>query len=614
MNFWFFLTVSLNSFGNSLDDHAQMVRSRCDQYAQNEINNVVDGRRFNSSEEANDFYNQTFQQLSDSCFIRVSSAKSTDNKFSDNPLKGPCEDSRGTWVSSNETCTCTGNFVNDPENSLICKAKDAVAVRTPVPPTEGEPEAAPTVTPTPPAEGAPTPPPGTPGGTQPVEYEYTTRQARDLMKLHRDECQQAFSEANECCNDPMQCLFGVSFGSQSEMNILLNTMVGIGGQVLSAKAGGDDKQGINKACSIMKTAGFTIAGLNASAAVQCKAYQSTCSSVCEERVEIISNVAQLCGLNPETGVKDETNNRCEPGAIQELQVAYTALNGKGRSCDQFNSNIVEAGLAGIQSAQAAKLSELCQKASKGPDPADTGLEKPKTPIVGTSDCSNPANFNDPACSCSNPNFENLPRCRGQAPGQGLQGPGSTSIASGGTGFGGRGGSNTGELPVAANQLPQTERIAPEEASSTGIQPGQGGGPPLGGPPGPAAAGGGGGQQGQAPGYNTDVLSRNAVGGGGYSVSPGPAFASGGGFSGYGTAGAARDPASKKPGLNLKDFLPGGQKDPTRRMAGVGGTLVPEEERRGASHQNIFEMVSERIRLYCQLKGLLEDCPKKRTLK
>lgn len=67
-------------------------------------------------------------------------------------------------------------------------------------------------------------------------------------------------------------------------------------------------------------------------------------------------------------------------------------------------------------------------------------------------------------------------------------------------------------------------------------------------------------------------------------------------------------------MNLKDFLPGGHQDPIRKVAGIGGIYLPEEERKGSATQNIFEMVSERIRIHCQLKGLLEDCPKKRSFR
>lgn len=530
-------------------------------------------------------------------------------------------------ASTGTSCNTTSCLSNHEARGDTCVARcargqnrDDAGVCVASTPSDPTPEAE--ETPTDP-ESAPTPPPGETADTQPeAPIELTEAQARATSEQYRQQCIQAYKDANDCCNDPMQCLFGVSFGSQGEMNMLLNTMIGVGGGILSQQAGADDGKEINKACSIMQTAGFTVAGLNVAGASQCRAYQSACNSTCKDHAELLYNRGRLCGFDLETGTLDPSNKTCAQQAMPHMVSTFHFLKSRIRSCQNFNLNITQSGLSAISSLQASAVSDLCKKAS-GTDvvEAGTGLERPDpSRIIGSSDCDNPANRNDPACSCLNPAFASLARCRGQVPGPGggFGGPArGAAVASAGVGFGGRGGSNTGELPVAANQLPPTERIEAEEARSNGIQPNQAGAGAFGGQGGmPAQAGGGGGQPGQSGGYNTDVLSKNAVGGGGYSVSSGGGFESGGGgFSGYGSSGGSgRDPSSlRKPNLNLKDFLPGGKKDPTLKMAGLGGSGVPEVERRGAAHEDIFAMISRRIRIYCQLKGLLEECPKLKSM-
>lgn len=298
-----------------------------------------------------------------------------------------------------------------------------------------------------------------------ASFEYTAQQARTEIAAFRDACGQAFQEANLCCNDPTQCLFGRRFGSQGEVHALLNTMIGVGGQMLSQEAGAGDGGQINRACEIMKTAGYSVAGLNAAGATQCKAYQSTCSTVCQERSQIIENRAALCGFDLSSGQPGSSQQSCDPLALEELRVGYFALRSRSDSCLQFNANIVEAGAAGAQSLRAAQLSELCQKASStNTTVAGTGLEKPSR-IIGSSDCLNPANFSDPACSCSNPAFQSTLRCRDQLSGlsprsktpadQNRANSLSSSAALATTGTKS---ANTGELPAAAGQIPLIAKI------------------------------------------------------------------------------------------------------------------------------------------------------------
>ena len=69
-----------------------------------------------------------------------------------------------------------------------------------------------------------------------------------------------------------------------------------------------------------------------------------------------------------------------------------------------------------------------------------------------------------------------------------------------------------------------------------------------------------------------------------------------GGSGYNYGGMQAD------GLDLREFLPGGSKDPTRKVAGGSATNFQIQSR----DVNIWARISERIKSRCS-QGLLRDC-------
>lgn len=142
-------------------------------------------------------------------------------------------------------------------------------------------------------------------------------------------------------------------------------------------------------------------------------------------------------------------------------------------------------------------------------------------------------------------------------------------------------------------------VNPVQGGGGGGIPGQGGGAP-------AAAGAGGGGYAMASKNLADVM-HGTMSGGGYAATNQAMQmqngASGGGFSGYG---AGNDGGMR--GMDLRQFLPGGKNDPTRKLAGganMGGM-------RGAGTQiqsqsvNIWNRISERFKSRC-IQGLLRDC-------
>jgi hypothetical protein len=147
------------------------------------------------------------------------------------------------------------------------------------------------------------------------------------------------------------------------------------------------------------------------------------------------------------------------------------------------------------------------------------------------------------------------------------------------------GGNGGEKPVGT---PSTSAGIPNGGGQ--IPGGSGGGGAAGG----GAAGGYAGAQKNV----TDVL--HGAGGGGYSqmnANMQLQNGGGGGFGGYG--GGA--PAEYKSGVNLRDFLPGGKNDPTRKIAGGASSFEIQPQT-----VNIWSRISERFRARCTA-GLLRDC-------
>ena len=129
----------------------------------------------------------------------------------------------------------------------------------------------------------------------------------------------------------------------------------------------------------------------------------------------------------------------------------------------------------------------------------------------------------------------------------------------------------------------------------------GGGQMPGGGSGAPAAGGGAAGGALAQKVATDIM-HGMQGGGGYSaMNAGMQMqngAAGGGFSGYGAQGGDGYKAGM---VDLRQFLPGGKNDPTRKLAGGAATFQIQPQT-----VNIWSRISERFRARCT-QGLLRDC-------
>lgn len=147
------------------------------------------------------------------------------------------------------------------------------------------------------------------------------------------------------------------------------------------------------------------------------------------------------------------------------------------------------------------------------------------------------------------------------------------------------------------KIPGGGKAGANIANNSGGQiPGQGGG-------GDGAKLGGGGRGGSpgSPGYSTDVLGGLKGGGGGGGTGGGSTATNGDGdsFKGYG---GGRMPAAEK-GLDLRQYLPGGQKDPGIRYGGLKYENIPGVH---GPNVNIWFRINTRFIEKCRL-GELFSC-------
>ena len=157
--------------------------------------------------------------------------------------------------------------------------------------------------------------------------------------------------------------------------------------------------------------------------------------------------------------------------------------------------------------------------------------------------------------------------------------------------------NTDGLP----QTTQFNRVQPVAAQGRSI-PNGGGSMPGGGGGGGSGFGGddGGAAAGEASGARTDILQGLRSGGGSSSSSDPSAISGGGGFSGYASI---DDFKNKFKAMDLKQYLPGGKKDPNRQIASLKstGTGHPDISPMGES---MFKRVSTKLSLMCKMKQLI----------
>lgn len=399
-------------------------------------------------------------------------------------------------------------------------------------------------------------------------------------------CREQVARTKRCCTNPVACM--TTGGVQDAFN-LLSGLATAGGAVLIGTAGNDPKK-MQQACSIMQAVGYGSGATNAGLAAVCY----TEISSCEDKCDAVKNK-----------YKNMMSDVCPGGSTtcairSHLSMVSSDASSGSYSCQSMNGQVQRMATQAVAGGLSGAFGGLCANLSN----ANTGFPNLDKQPIFTTDCNNPLNASNPAClNCSLAANKSNPLCKPTGS-KGL-GDGSGVAMTGAPNFG-MGSANQNNVGANAGFDGNGQKAAigggQFKAASAGGVP-NGGGQMLG-------SGGSGGansfglpdkQQGRGPGYNTDVL-QGTGGGGGYTVSSVPTAASGG-FGGYGQQ--QIDNRTGKP-FDLKQYLPGGAKDPKRAIAGLGG-IRPEF---GNKFDDIFKRINDRYTVLCRLGRMLECQNKK----
>lgn len=401
------------------------------------------------------------------------------------------------------------------------------------------------------------------GGNQ---QEASSDYSQSTLSSEVQQCVSNSQDAFKCCNNPAQC------GVSSSSNGLL-------------PPSSNDPEGIKRYCEQMKYANLSGRSSNGEAAGVCYSGHSTCSKTCSELKEKWQNYLPNC-----------RRPNCDP---QRVQQAINIFSTKMSECSGLVEN--ERLLANQSTANYsdARASQLCAQQA-GMDPASLAQQAAQQASQGQNgpDCSG-ENANSPECvDCSK--YPNSPLCGGGHQNGGFNSDSGQKISESsaeGVGFSDFNTSGGGEL---GSQFPEINPVQPQAAQGKAIPNGGGGGIPGGNSAGGSGFEDGSGSAGSsAGGYNTDILNGERGGGGASGSGGAVADGSGGGFSGYGRG--SNGFKSKYRGLDLKQYLPGGAKDPRRKIASAPKTIHPEIAPAGES---LFKRISNRFTLMCKMKQFI----------
>jgi hypothetical protein len=361
------------------------------------------------------------------------------------------------------------------------------------------------------------------------------------------------------------------------------------GSAIAIDASAGNINQLKNVCNVLSYVGYGSAAANVGAAGICTSTQGSCTDACggmrakyQPYLTNCNSPSGICGGNNSVN-------------LNNILIQASAYVG---TCQGLGNNISAELGQGVAGGIGGSYASLCANIAA----ADANAY-PAYPNFNVN-CSNPANYSNPMClNCSTAAGASNPLCRGTA-GSSSGATGVSSVAA--TNFGtGTGNSNVANNPGfdGNGQMPVTPSVAPNPFVNSGVQQGTPGGSLLGqsgsgqgfGIPDKAAKAAG--------GYNTDVL-QGVSGGGGYTVSQGPPVAATAGFSGYGPGTDKKDSNAKA--FDLRQYLPGGAKDPKRNIAGIGS---PHPEM-GNRYDDIFKRVNDRVKVLCKLDRLM-DCNKKK---
>ncbi|MCB0365928.1 MAG: hypothetical protein KDD68_11085, partial [Bdellovibrionales bacterium] len=415
----------------------------------------------------------------------------------------------------------------------------------------------------------------------------------------RDYCEDSQNKARICCNDPIQCVSGLSGPSAGSVAAVGSLAMGALG-IYAMSGNGNDPDGIAKNCQLMKALGQGGAVANTALGAKCFTEKGTCEDRCEQVENKYKQVLRDCD-NLETVWRQNNGQgqRCPASWKSNYQSVLATANGRRERCTSYNANVAAMGQQAVQSAAASKFAEMCEKAATA---QNTGFPDIDQQPVFNGDCNDPVNASNPICvKCRGPAAQYDPLCRGLNGGQQVNRGSGSGFSQADFGTRKVDGSDLNVPTVDAQkqnavfgdgmgQAARANAVPQNGGGFTGGSGGGGGGFPFG--------GGGQGGGGQGGGYDTDIL-KGVGGGGGYSVSGVPVD-SRGGYRGPSSLGGGKRDANPFNKFNLKKYLPGGEKDPKRR--GLAGLNTGKSEI-GQPHEDIFQRVSNRVKVLCKMKRL-----------
>jgi hypothetical protein len=353
------------------------------------------------------------------------------------------------------------------------------------------------------------------------------------LSIYGQACQDATDKATADCN--------------FEGNPDVQGVMGLAGQLKSAF---DQMVSANPQLACSKLAQLSGAASAASGAFNtaCSASYSKCQSACQSDLDS-AKAAESSGFLPagSDAVADIRKN------IRRCQSVASSLSGAANNIAQFAQ--VNQAMSYCQSQTGDSWAEHCRTTPTDPYCAtaksSTDCTDPTTAATNRI-CICQRNPNDP--KCGNANLNNMASKATD---------GTDGAAGKLDSFGGP----SGDFASGINDSGTPNPVQPAGGSlSLGGSGGKGGGISGGG--GNSGRGGAGGSAaGGTPGLNTKIVSGYGVGGRGGSGFSGAGGSAAGGTPGGGGGGYAMN---AKPGVDLKQFLPGGQKDPARGLAGVSG--------------------------------------------
>lgn len=407
---------------------------------------------------------------------------------------------------------------------------------------------------------------GSPKGSPITAGTDTNDYSMEALQQEVSACQENEKQANRCCTQPDQC------GSSSAQNSFI------------PPPSSEDPESIRQYCAQLKNSSQQGRSSNADAAGVCYSSYRGCSMVCDKSKQKWQSYVPQC-----------RSPQCDTSRVQQ---AISIFSSKSTECQRYQSYEQALSQQSGENFNTARQSQYCEKQSSLDPSSMMGGDDQQKANSDQQDCSG-ANAMKPECvDCSK--YPNSPLCGGGN----LVGSSNSDVDGVESGSGG-GLSEFNVTPPPTEGLPSFPDYKSVEAKAQDAKaiPNGGGGGAMG----SGSAGGSGfenpsGEGGEAGGYNTDILSGERGGGGGGAMGSASTGAGGSGFSGYGGRGS-EEFKNKYGGVDLKQYLPGGAKDPNRSLASVGST--------GTGHADIspagvsmFNKITLRLTLKCKLKQLL----------